>query len=434
MPTQTKEKEKKPSDILAEIIKMNDLTLSPWQKGVKKASEEAGITHFNEGLAAGMDPHQMTMTAGLDGKQLMGALLGSKQQAPRDSLGSNIPVYPENNFASNMQNPGQQNPFQPQLPQQPTQQPMAAMPQQGPQQPMMQQGPQQPGMMQKLGNNLSNNNPLEMLRNLVQQVVNIIPASPEARLANYKIAHPEVGFDMENRNSLIKNRDVETRLMEKQLEGGDTEKVYRDPVTGQEVDPMTAEEDMKNGLGIYQVNQRVSTRAGVVERPLNKVPNLTQEEKKYVNDARMIGESLTTLESGFDSLYDKFGKADWKAFEIDKMPYILERDPDVQSLKSDLVYLKAAIPFLRGGKALTPAEAKRVDIMLSPFGKNRETYKKDLQRFQNEFTAGADIMKFGVNSGLMKKLIKGKQGQSSTEKQPSHNNELQSLKSKYGLQ
>lgn len=225
-------------------------------------------------------------------------------------------------------------------------------------------------------------------------------------------------FDQENRDSLIENRNVETRLMKRQLEGGDTEKVYRDPVTGEEVDQATAEEDMKNGLGIYQVNQKISTRAGIVERKLNNVPDLTQEEKKYVNDARMIGSSLSTLESGYDNLYDKYGKANWQSFQIDKVPYILAQDQQVQDLKSELVYMKAAIPFLRGGKQLTPMEAKRIDVMLNPFGKNKETYKKDIQRFQDEFTAGADIMKFGVNAGLMKKLIKGGKKKSDSQNIP----------------
>ena len=216
------------------------------------------------------------------------------------------------------------------------------------------------------------------------------------------------GADRANQESLIRNRNLESDLMEKQLNSTNTDKVYRDPVTGQEVDQATAEEDMKNGLGIYQVNQRLSTRAGVIEKPLNKVPDLTQDEKKYVQDAQVIDKSLGTLKSGFSALYKKHGASNWQSLQIDKLPYFLSQDQDVQNLKSELTYLKAAIPFLRGGKSLTKEEGARIDIMLSPFGKNEDTYNKDIERFQNEFMVGQDIMKFGVNAGLMKKYIKGK--------------------------
>lgn len=245
--------------------------------------------------------------------------------------------------------------------------------------------------------------------------------------------------DAEYRTSLIEQRKANTALMEKQLGGGETIEVYRDPVTGEEVDPEQAKKDMEEGLGVYQVNQKISTRSGVIEKPLNKVPNLTQEEKGYVNNSRMMGESLTGLETGFDNLYNKFGKANWQSFQMENVPYILAQDQDVQGLKSDLIYLKAAIPFLRGGKQLTKEEGKRIDVMLNPFGKTKETYKKDIKRFQNEFMYGADIMKFGINAPLMRRLIEGdikkkSKAQQSTQSGWSQEKEtrLQELRNKYG--
>jgi len=91
---------------------------------------------------------------------------------------------------------------------------------------------------------------------------------------------------------------------------------------------------------------------------------------------------------------------------MENIPYILAQDQSVQSLKSDLIYLKAQIPFLRGGKQLTKEEGKRIDIQLNPFGKSKETYKKDIDRFEKEFLYGADIMKYGINADLMRKIIK----------------------------
>ena len=244
---------------------------------------------------------------------------------------------------------------------------------------------------------------------------------PSAVLRNLMEAQ-QAPMEAEERGTLIAQRRANTRLMEKQYqeltEESKPTEIYRDPITGEEIDPETAKKNMEEGLGIYQVNQRLSTRAGVIEKPLNKVPNLTQEEKKYVNDSRMIGNTLITLESGFDNLYDKYGKANWQAFQMERMPYIFAQDQDVQNLKSELIYLKAAIPFMRGGKQLTKEEGKRIDIMLNPFGKAKETYKKDIHRFEEEFLLGADIMKFGVNAGLMRKLIKTDKKQKQTQEQP----------------
>lgn len=249
-----------------------------------------------------------------------------------------------------------------------------------------------------------------------QVLQNILPAFFGTNDVNRDLEQLQAASQIQRQQSgtdpsLERYRNAMSGLAEKQLERqenkADTELVYRDPITGEEVDEETAKKDTKEGLGVYQVNQKIVTRSGVQEKSLNKVPDLTQEEKKYVNDARIMGQSLTTLETGFDALYDKFGKANWQTFQMEKIPYILTQDQDVQGLKSELIYLKAAIPFLRGGKQLTITEAKRVDAMLNPFGKNKETYKKDIRRFQDEFMYGADIMKFGVNAKLMRRLTEG---------------------------
>ena len=63
---------------------------------------------------------------------------------------------------------------------------------------------------------------------------------------------------------------------------------------------------------------------------------------------------------------------------------------------ADLNALKADIPFLRGGKQLTPTEAKRVDKLLNPFGKKPNVYKRDIEIFQKEFYTGKEIMKHGA--------------------------------------
>ena len=57
--------------------------------------------------------------------------------------------------------------------------------------------------------------------------------------------------------------------------------------------------------------------------------------------------------------------------------------------------------------------------MLNPFGKTKETYQKDLDRFDNEFLYGGDVMQYGVNAGLMRKMLdadKKKAKKATTEK------------------
>lgn len=249
-----------------------------------------------------------------------------------------------------------------------------------------------------------------LLGNILNTLGNITGINPmneavdSLRLQN---ADTRSGRRNADRESLIRNRNLESELMERQLGQTGIEKVYRDPITGQEVDPAVAEEDMRNGLGIYQVNQRMSTRGGVVEKPLNKLPDLTEGEKTYVHQARIINDSLGSLLGNYDALYEK-GAADWGSLQAEKLPYYLTKDQDVQNFKSDLQFLKGQIPFLRGGKNLTKTESARVDNLLNPFGKSKKTFEKDISRFQDEFLGGAEIMKFGMNVGLMKKLIKGK--------------------------
>lgn len=378
-----------PMKTLQSLIDMQKDNINPYQKGVDKALKQAGEQHALDAIQQGVPAEHIIEQSGLnnnDPMKVLASLLtvqglngGNQEQSP--------PVQ-------NIQNPVQNN-----------------------LDPLKKQALD---IVQPQGFH-----PLGMLLNLAGNVTGMSAANQainSVRLSNISQAQDiQSGIRSEDKQSLIRNRNLESALMEKQLSGEDTEKIYRDPITGQEVDPITAEEDMKKGLGIYQVNQKVSTRAGVVERPLNKVPNLTEQEKQYVNQARIIGNTLTSFESNLDNVYDKYGGGSWQTFQAQKLPYAVSSDKDVQNLKSDLVYLKAQIPFLRGGKQLTDTEAKRVDIMLDPFGKSKSTYKRDIARFQDEFLQGSELAKFGINAGLMKKLIKGNKNNTEVSNQDNSN-------------
>lgn len=57
---------------------------------------------------------------------------------------------------------------------------------------------------------------------------------------------------------------------------------------------------------------------------------------------------------------------------------------ELESVMSDFNSLRASIPFTKGGKQLTPFEAKVLYRLLATFGKSDATIKKDLQRFRDE--------------------------------------------------
>lgn len=214
---------------------------------------------------------------------------------------------------------------------------------------------------------------------------------------------------------LKKKNDVETQLKEENLkymqsinkkmtEGDGTDLVYRKADTGEEVTKEEAEAAIANGDRNYLVNQRITTKSGTSEKPLIKPPDLTKEEKEYVNASRRIGEALGDMSTRFTEIAkSKKGSAGWKKAQVQmKLPFSLEyaavQDQDLQYIKSSIDKVKADIPFLRGGKQLTNTEAKRIDILLNPFGKSDATIQRDIKRFQEEFSFGEKLMIGGVSA------------------------------------
>jgi len=83
-----------------------------------------------------------------------------------------------------------------------------------------------------------------------------------------------------------------------------------------------------------------------------------------------------------------------------------------ERLQSEINNLKARIPFAKGGKQLTPFEAKILFRLLNLFGKEDTTIIRDYQRFVKEFDSLATLSIEGKKGGeklLASGKISGKQ-------------------------
>ncbi len=183
---------------------------------------------------------------------------------------------------------------------------------------------------------------------------------------------------------------------------GDTSKgdiIYRNAITGEEVDKNTALMDMAQGnTNKYIVSKVTPTKYGETETPVIKPEDLTQEEKNYVITSKRIQGRLKSIQ---DIALPKIKSGEWKdwqSYQAQGIHPLFVRDKELQRFQSDLQSLKADIPFLRGGKQLTPMEAKRVDMLLDPLGKDEERYANDIQTFMNEFVSGEQLMLKGVKA------------------------------------
>lgn len=107
---------------------------------------------------------------------------------------------------------------------------------------------------------------------------------------------------------------------------------------------------------------------------------LAQGESVAVAGAQSIDKSVDNAISFIDKGVIK-SNIDKIALDTGR-PYLVSGD--MESLQSEMNNLKSSIPFTKGGKQLTPFEARLLFRLLDTFGKEPETIKKDLQRFKVE--------------------------------------------------
>jgi len=110
---------------------------------------------------------------------------------------------------------------------------------------------------------------------------------------------------------------------------------------------------------------------------------MTESEQNALTASQRMQGSLKTYR---DSV--KNGKLSglWQQIQTgQKVPYTAVKNQDIQDVKNAIDNLKADIPFMRGGKQLTPMEARRVDVLLDPTGKSQKTILANIDKFEKEF-------------------------------------------------
>ena len=196
--------------------------------------------------------------------------------------------------------------------------------------------------------------------------------------------------------------------------GAGTDLVYRKADTGEEVTKAVAEQAIASGDRNYIITQRNVSKSGVRETPLIKAPDLTQEEKQYVISSNRIQGRIASLKDSLNQIKGEKGSPQWKKFQSQNLhPAFIKDNSSMEDVQSEIKALKSDIPFIRGGKQLTPEEGKRVDYLLNPFGKSDERYQKDLDIFNKEFVEGTEIMIGGV-SAISKQGAKQSSGKTIT--------------------
>lgn len=193
------------------------------------------------------------------------------------------------------------------------------------------------------------------------------------------------------------NADWLTKAGQGSDEGADL--VYRRGATGETVPAAQAIGEIEQGNRDFTINQRRVGRSGVIETPISKPADLTEREKEYIITSKRIQKRLGGIQELVPEVRQKgYGELENFAVQSKRVPYIFLRDKTLKDLKSNIDSVKADIPFLRGGKQLTIEEGRRVDILLSPFGKSDEIYQRDIGQFQEEFILGERLMTEGITA------------------------------------
>ena len=144
-----------------------------------------------------------------------------------------------------------------------------------------------------------------------------------------------------------------------------------------------------------------TVKAGNFTIPLN--PKLTQEQGASVAAAKEVEDDVNS----FKTLLTKH-KGEAGSIAKLTLPYALVGG-DTEEMKRITDQLRARIPFAKGGKQLTPFEAKTLFQLLPQPGQSETTINKNLDKFVSEFNKMSEIaIKGTAGTGQNQTLGQGK--------------------------
>jgi hypothetical protein len=122
--------------------------------------------------------------------------------------------------------------------------------------------------------------------------------------------------------------------------------------------------------------------------PLN--PKLTQEQGLSIAGAENVEKDVTALKSLIEKHAGEPG-----AIAKTTLPYLFVGG-DTEEIKRLSDQLRARIPFAKGGKQLTPFEAKTLFALLPQPGQSKDTITRNLDSFVTEFNRIGEIATKGT--------------------------------------
>jgi hypothetical protein len=222
----------------------------------------------------------------------------------------------------------------------------------------------------------------------------------EGALAQAKLQQDARKAQIDELLALAKIKDMETKQQNMQLMSQRLNQFLTQGGSGGDedfaidtLDPVTGKFTLKN-VGLQR--QRDQEKADLQVETAQRKRELTGEEQKTVAGAENIEtnvnevlgllDNVVTEKGGFD---DRFVRS-----RIDAGNALLVSG-DAERLQSAVNKLKAQIPFAKGGKQLTPFEARTLFRLLDMTGKEKETIRRDLNSFVQEFGRLSELAKTG---------------------------------------
>jgi len=202
-----------------------------------------------------------------------------------------------------------------------------------------------------------------------ERVKRMIEGDPLAK----KRAEIELQAEMDKSNP-AKQADlkIKERILKGMEEGG--ARIFRDVLTGEEVDEQTALIGMQQGKQ-YKVFLRSQTRSGAKESEIAGPPKRTENENDFLSQAP---QAIKDLESIITQLTSDF-QAPWGGFaRVSSRNRVLVPEQKLRKLQEPYTRVLKNLLFGPAGKALTGTEREVLEKAAEATGKSPEEWERDM--------------------------------------------------------